>query len=248
MTASMLLERVDYAVRDGAGSRPLLTSHSAQFAPGRFACLTGPSGCGKTTILSLLAGICQPDAGLVRHGEVALSELSDAGRIDWRRQHLGLVFQTCRLIDVLDIAGHIEMVARLRGRPAIVADGLARIAALGLADRLAQRPAQLSGGEKQRVALALALCAAPAVVLADEPTAALDRENARLVAELLADFARCSNAVVVAVSHDPIMIEAADDVVHLQPPGAALQPAVPVINCVLQSSTLFERFENADSC
>lgn len=246
MTASMLLERVDYAVRDGAGSRPLLTSHSAQFAPGRFACLTGPSGCGKTTILSLLAGICKPDAGLVRHGKVALSDLSDAGRIDWRRRHLGLVFQTCRLIDVLDIAGHIEMVARLRGRPAIVADGLARIAALGLGDRLAQRPAQLSGGEKQRVALALALCAAPAVVLADEPTAALDRENARLVAELLADFARCSNAVVVAVSHDPIMIGAADDVVRLQPAGTALQPAAPVVNCVLQPTTDDERIEHEE--
>jgi putative ABC transport system ATP-binding protein len=199
----------------GSSEAMLLRGFSAEFAPGRVACLTGPSGTGKTTILSLIAGICLPDAGTVRHGATLVSGLDAAARREWRRAAVGFVFQTCRLIDVLTIAEHMQLVARLRGRPEAAAAGLALAAELGLADKLDRRPGALSGGEKQRVALAQALACGPQLVLADEPTAALDRSNAELVAATLTAYARRSGAIVVAVSHDDTVIDAADDVVRL---------------------------------
>jgi putative ABC transport system ATP-binding protein len=125
------------------------------------------------------------------------------------------VFQTCRLIDVLDVAEHMALVARLRRQPAAQAAGIGLIDRLGLGDKLGHRPAQLSGGEKQRVALAQALAARPRILLADEPTAALDRANAEAVSACLRDYAETSGAVVIAVSHDAAMITAAHDEMRL---------------------------------
>lgn len=217
MTAALALVGVDYALIDGGGSRALLNDCSLRFQPGRFACLTGPSGCGKTTILSLLAGVCLPDRGQVLDGDTDIAALPDPARRAWRANRIGLVFQTCRLIDVLTVAEHMMLVARLRSRPEAAEEGIRRARSLGLADRLHQWPAQLSGGEKQRVALAQALAHRPAIVLADEPTAALDRENAERVAVALKAYAREHDAVVVAVSHDRTMIDTADEVVTLAP-------------------------------
>jgi putative ABC transport system ATP-binding protein len=209
------IDRIDYALVEGGQRRALLSGLSQQFAPGRFACLTGPSGTGKTTILSLLAGVVRPDAGRVLDGETDIAALAPLQRAAWRRATVGLVFQTCRLIDVLSVAEHMALVARLRGRPDATAAGHRLLAQLGLAGKLGQRPGQLSGGEKQRVALAQALAARPRVVLADEPTAALDRDNAASVAAALRHYAETSGAVVVAVSHDQVMIDAAHDEVRL---------------------------------
>jgi ABC-type lipoprotein export system ATPase subunit len=216
MTAALALDDVSYALDDGGGLRMLLDGFSQVFVPGAFTCLTGPSGCGKTTILSLLAGVCTPLAGLVRFGETGVSVASALARRDWRRANVGMIFQTCRLIDVLTVAEHMALVARVRDDPDAEAEGLRLARAFGLGDRIEQRPAQLSGGEKQRVALAQALASRPAIVLADEPTAALDRDNGARVSDALIRFARDRNAVVVAVSHDPAMIAAADAVVRLE--------------------------------
>ena len=217
MTAPLALEAVSYALDDGGGRRMLLDGFSHIFSPGELTCLTGPSGCGKTTILSLLAGVCTPLAGDVRFGETRVSAASNLARRDWRRVNVGMIFQTCRLIDVLTVAGHMALVARVRDDPDAETEGLRLARAFGLSPRIDQRPAQLSGGEKQRVALAQALASRPAIVLADEPTAALDRENGARVTDALISFARDRNAVVVAVSHDPAMIDAADTVVRLTP-------------------------------
>ena len=214
----LTLDTIDYTLVEGGQSRNLLSDCSMHFAPGRFSCLTGPSGCGKTTVLSLLAGVCIPARGRVLDGTVNVSAMSDDGRRRWRASNVGMVFQTCRLIDVLRVAEHMTLVSGLRFSPEARDEGLRLLASLGLEHRLNQRPSQLSGGEKQRVALAQALAHRPAVVLADEPTAALDRENSGRVAAELINYARRQNAVVVAVSHDAAMIEAADDVVRMMPP------------------------------
>lgn len=211
----MRIEAIDVSLAEGGQLRPLLRGLCQSFQPGRFACLTGPSGTGKTTILSLLAGVVLPDRGRVLDGQTDITALSPAQRASWRRESVGLVFQTCRLIDVLTAADHMALVARLRGKPEAAAAGHRLLAQLGLASKVGQRPAQLSGGEKQRVALAQALAARPRVVLADEPTAALDRDNAATVANALRHYAETSGAVVVAVSHDQVMIETAHDEVRL---------------------------------
>jgi len=211
----MQLDRIDYALSEGGQRRLLLNGFSQAFQPGRFACLTGPSGTGKTTILSLMAGVVQPDGGHVLDGDTAISGLSVPARAMWRRASVGLVFQTCRLIDVLTVADHMALVARLRRQPEAQDAGHRLLAQFGLAGKLGQRPGQLSGGEKQRVALAQALAARPRVVLADEPTAALDRANAAAVAAALRHYAETTAAVVIAVSHDQVMIDAAHDEVRL---------------------------------
>ncbi|MGL6043069.1 MAG: ABC transporter ATP-binding protein [Sandaracinobacteroides sp.] len=215
---TLVLEEVSFHLREGGHERTLLERLSLVFEPGRFACLTGPSGCGKTTILTLLSTVIVPHGGAVLHDGIPVSRLSETGRRDWRRREVGLVFQTCRLIDVLTVREHMTLVGRLREGADAALEGVAIATSLGLGDLLSARPVQLSGGEKQRVALAQAMAHRPRILLADEPTAALDAANSALVARRLGDYARANGAVVVAVSHDHVMMEAADDLIALEKP------------------------------
>ena len=220
MTVPLELTDVMHAIVDVGRCQLVLAPLTRRFAPGSFTCIAGPSGAGKTTLLSIIAGVVTPTSGGVRHGETAVTGLTAVQRQHWRGGQVALVFQTCRLIDVLTVAEHMTLVGRLRRRPAATTEGLAWINRLGLGHRLGQRPADLSGGEKQRVALAQALAAAPALLLADEPTAALDPVNTRLVANVLGDYARSTDAVVIAVSHDATMLAAASERLHLERPAA----------------------------
>jgi putative ABC transport system ATP-binding protein len=219
-----MLEGVSHSAGSGAGRTAVLAPLTLALQPGCFVCVSGPSGAGKTTALSILAAVVTPTRGTLHHGSQSISILPEPARRDWRRRHVGLVFQTCRLFDILSADEHMALVARLRGNPAAHEAGRHWLARLGLGDRLHQRPGQLSGGEKQRVALAQALAAAPAVLLADEPTAALDAANAEIVAQTLARYADETGAVVVAVSHDRVMFNAAHHCVELEKPGTASTP------------------------
>jgi putative ABC transport system ATP-binding protein len=220
MSAPLILNEVAHAIVEGAQRQPVLASLTWGFAPGTFTCVAGPSGAGKTTLLSIIAGVVAPTSGTVSHGATPVTSLSHRQRQQWRSKEVALVFQTCRLIDVLTVAEHMALVGRLRDRPDATASGLAWVEKLGLGHRLSQRPADLSGGEKQRVALAQALAAAPSLLLADEPTAALDPVNARTVAEAIGHYARDTGAVVIAVSHDSTMFDAASDRLQLERPAA----------------------------
>jgi putative ABC transport system ATP-binding protein len=219
MSAPLILTDVAHAIVEGAQRQPVLASLTRRFVPGTFTCVAGPSGAGKTTLLSIIAGVVTPSSGKVSHGATPVTSLSHRQRQQWRSKEVALVFQTCRLIDVLTVAEHMALVGRLRGRPDATTSGLAWVEKLGLGHRLSQRPADLSGGEKQRVALAQALAAAPRLLLADEPTAALDPVNARTVAEAIGHYARDFGAVVIAVSHDATMFDAATDRLHLERPA-----------------------------
>jgi putative ABC transport system ATP-binding protein len=205
----MSINDIRLSIGDGQERRRLFDGLSLAFADRHFHCLSGPSGSGKTTVLSLLAGIVLPETGSVAHRGVRLSALNERGRRAWRVKTIALAFQTNRLIDILTVSEHLALVARIRGDPAAQARGEDWIARFGLAGKLRHRPAQLSGGEKARVALAQALAAATPVLLADEPTAALDNTNAAFVAATLRDYAETSGATVIAVSHDSAMIDAA---------------------------------------
>jgi putative ABC transport system ATP-binding protein len=180
-----------------------LAGVSASFWPGQVAVVVGPSGSGKSTLLHCLAGIVVPTHGAVRFGDT-ISVLGEAARDGWRRRHCGLVFQDFRLIDELDALGNVLLPARF-GQYRLSAELKTR------ADRLLDHfgvprrsgPAsRLSRGERQRVALARALLLDPPILLADEPTASLDRDNADAVAGELERLARAENKIVVCATHD----------------------------------------------
>ena len=218
MNIPLALEQVFHGVMEGGTEKPILAPLSRIFAPGQFHVVGGPSGVGKTTLLAILAQTVRPWRGMIHWGERNLTALTVEGQAEWRRANLGLIFQTSRLVSVMTAAEHIRMAAVVRGRPDAVARGLALLDQLGLGDKLVSLPAQLSGGEKQRVAIAQALCFEPPVLLADEPTAALDHANAALVAATLRTYARASGAVVICVSHDRAVIDAADALLMLEKP------------------------------
>lgn len=213
-----MMEDVAHAVAEGAGIKATLAPISCRFEPGRFHVVGGPSGAGKTTLLSLLSLSVRATRGTIYWGQQNLTALSPAGQAQWRRESLGLVFQTSRLVGVMTAVEHIRLAASLRGLPKAEDHGIGVLKALGMAEKLHHLPNQLSGGEKQRVAIAQALCCEPAVILADEPTASLDQANAELVAQTLHCYAVDHNAVVICVSHDHAVINAADDLIMLERP------------------------------
>ncbi len=188
------------------------------FAPGAVHLVMGPSGSGKTTLLSVLGCLLTPDAGEVRLLGCDVTRLAEEHRTTLRRRHIGFVFQAFRLFRSLSAVENVMVALDIAGRPGREARQAAEAAleAVGLADRRHRRPHELSGGEKQRVAVARALVNGPEVVLADEPTASLDAVSGLQVAALLRRLATDEGRVVAVVSHDPRLRPYADRVVVLE--------------------------------
>jgi putative ABC transport system ATP-binding protein len=178
-------------------------------------CLIGGSGSGKTTLLNVLAGVLVPSAGEVSVGEQSLFRLNEAERDIFRARHIGCVFQTLNLLLGLSVLENLTLAQHFAGIPHARARrrALELLAQLGLADRAGARPVQLSLGEQQRVAIARAVCKGPGLVLADEPTASLDDDNARASIDLLFDACRASTLIVA--SHDARLIERFETVQRL---------------------------------
>ncbi len=218
MTKALVVDAIAHGVIEGSASKPTLAPLSKRFEPGRLHVVGGPSGSGKTTLLSILALVVRPTRGAISWGTQILTDLPAARATAWRRENLGIVFQTSRLVSVMTVAEHIRLAATIRRMPCANAKGHAILGAFGMRDRLDHRPVELSGGEKQRLALAQALCATPAILIADEPTAALDQTNAEQVAAALRSYARDHHAVVICVSHDRAVIDVADDLTLLERP------------------------------
>jgi putative ABC transport system ATP-binding protein len=169
-------------------------------------CLTGRSGAGKTTLLNILCGVLVPTAGRVYLGDTDLFSLSEPERDVLRSRSIGCIFQTFNLLDGLSALENLTLAQRFAGISANQArrraDELLEL--LGLRDRAGARPPELSVGEQQRVAIARAVSKAPSLVLADEPTASLDDENALAAIELL--LATCASSTLVVVTHDARLI------------------------------------------
>ena len=212
------LDGVSHSVLEGQSEKLTLAPLSRSFEPGRLHVIGGPSGSGKTTLLSILSLSIRATRGMILWGSQNLTGLRPAAQAKWRRDHLGLVFQTSRLVGVMNAREHIRLAAAIRAMPEAEREGVSILCALGMESKLTHTPDKLSGGEKQRVALAQALCCRPSILLADEPTAALDQVNAQLVAHTLRTYARQQQAVVVCVSHDRAVIDAADDLLMLAKP------------------------------
>jgi putative ABC transport system ATP-binding protein len=205
----------------GSGtSRTLaLQGVSLELHRGELSLLMGPSGSGKSTLLAILSGLLHPDEGRVEALGRDLWAMSDDELERFRLKHCSYIFQGYNLFPALSALQQLEIVLRWgEGVPAPQARKRAEhiLARLGLANKLHLRPAQLSGGEKQRVAIGRALIKEPTFLFADEPTSALDWENGQGVIELLRQAAHERGASVLVVSHDPRLVPHADRVFHLE--------------------------------
>jgi len=201
----------------GETARPVFDGVTASLAGGRLYAVTGPSGSGKTTLLHMLAGLELPDEGDVVVLGTTVSDLDRTARARFRADTVGLVGQEPGLVPFLSARENVELGLSLRGVGPDEAESRAReaLVAVGLGERLDSRVAVLSAGERERVAVARAVAGRPAVLLADEPTARLDQANGLAVAALLSRLARETGATVVCATHDPIVMEQADEVLPL---------------------------------
>ena len=198
--------------RYGPQDAAIIAGLSWTFPPEQLHVVAGPSGSGKTTLLNLIAALDRPDAGEVWVGGERIDGLSANDSARWRRRVLGYVSQHSTLVEFLSARENVELALAVRGFGPEDATARAKrwldwVGLSKLADRRADR---LSGGEQRRVALARGLAPGPRVLLADEPTAHLDRVSGRMVIKLLQAAARDAGATVVAASHDPDLIGAAD--------------------------------------
>jgi putative ABC transport system ATP-binding protein len=177
--------------------------------------ITGPSGSGKSTLLGLLAGLAQPTAGTVRVGGREISMLSQGASRDFRRHHVGYVYQADNLLPFLTVLENVQLPLTLLGQYADVHRSLQLLDRLGLADLADRLPDQLSGGQRQRAAVAKAVVHRPTIILADEPTGALDTRNAAGVIDLLLDMQTDLGATLVMVTHDRAAASRLDQLLEL---------------------------------
>ena len=180
--------------------------------------VVGPSGCGKTTLLSILGCMLTPTEGTVRVREHSTAGLDPEELARLRRDHVGFVFQSFHLFPTLSTTDNVRLALDVRGEPRRAAKVRSReaLAKVGLAHKIKAYPRELSGGEQQRVAIARAIVGNPSIILADEPTAALDGANGQAVMKLLAELARERGHAVLIVTHDPRLLPFADRVVHIE--------------------------------
>ena len=191
---------------------------SIDIFPRQVTLLRGPSGSGKTTLLSVFGCILTPDAGDLHVGGEDVLGLNERDLAKLRLEKIGFVFQSFNLFPTLKAWENVAIALDLQGIPRKLAKDLALdvLGKVGLADRSESFPAELSGGQSQRVAIARALVSNPPIILADEPTAALDTENGRSVMELLRDMAIKDGRAVVIVTHDERVVEFSDRVLTLK--------------------------------
>ncbi|WP_399139336.1 ABC transporter ATP-binding protein [Streptomyces sp. NBUA17] len=194
---------LDRVARTYPGGVRALDDVSLTVGHGTFLAVMGPSGSGKSTLMHCAAGLDAPTSGSVRIDGQEISGLDETRRTELRRERVGFVFQAYNLIPSLSVEDNITLPLRLAGRRPDRAWLRTLTERVGLADRLAHRPAELSGGQQQRAAVVRALAAKPAVVFADEPTGALDLRSAHQVLDLLRGLVDDLGQTVVMVTHDP---------------------------------------------
>ncbi|HYM51472.1 MAG TPA: ABC transporter ATP-binding protein [Candidatus Limnocylindrales bacterium] len=204
---------LDYATGDTVAHA--VDTVSLQVPPGSFLGLIGPSGSGKSSLMYLLSGLKQPSRGAIGFEGREFARLSAGALMRLRRTRFGFVFQQHFLINYLTVLEN-TLVGAVQPTPDAVRRALALLDRVGLRDRAAARPYQLSIGQRQRVAVARALVHQPSLIFADEPTAALDQATGQQVIALLADYRREMGSSVVVVTHDPDMLVGADRVFHMR--------------------------------
>jgi putative ABC transport system ATP-binding protein len=218
MSPIIQIQNLNHAYGKGALKKPVLNDINLEVNPGEIVLLTGPSGSGKTTLLSLVGALRSMQEGSLRILDNELLKASKRRQIQVRSQ-IGFIFQAHNLLKCLTAWENVDMSLKLH-KHASLADrrekAIAMLSAVGLADRANYYPENLSGGQKQRVAIARALVSQPRLILADEPTAALDKQSGRDVVEIMQRLAREQNCAILLVTHDNRILDIADRIVNME--------------------------------
>nr|WP_234996810.1 ABC transporter ATP-binding protein [Planktothrix sp. PCC 11201] len=206
------------AYQSGRQRVQVLQNINLEVEQGDIQLLMGPSGSGKTTLLSIIAGLLTPTAGQVFLLGEEITKLSRTQLAEFRLHNIGFIFQGFNLFPALTALENVELALHLkgiRGRNARE-EAKTRLEQVGLQDKINLLPQDLSGGQKQRVAVARALAGEPPLIMADEPTAALDSTSGRAVIDLLKTLAKQENTTVLMVTHDPRIMDVADSILTLE--------------------------------
>jgi len=209
---------IQMTYKSGSASFVALKDIDLSVPLGGIQLLMGPSGSGKTTLLSILAGILTPTSGVVHLLGQDITKMSSGNLSKFRLENVGFIFQGFNLFPALTAAENIEVALSLkgiRGRKARQ-ESLDLLTKVGLAIKADTLPRNLSGGQKQRIAIARALAGSPQLIMADEPTAALDSHNGQIIIELLCELAKQRGTTVVIVTHDPRIKVFADYITHME--------------------------------
>ena len=215
--ASVQLRDLAITVGQGRAGRHLMIPTTLDIAAGAVTCILGPSGSGKSTLLKVLAALLPPTSGTAIVAGEDVSQLSPREALRFRRESVGLVYQQYNLFDTLSAEENVALPLELKGVPrsAAMSQARERLAMMGLGEVARDRPATLSGGEQQRVAIARAMVAQTPVLLADEPTGALDSVAARQVVDTIVSSAQ-QGACCVVVTHNDRVAAASDHVLQLR--------------------------------
>ncbi|WP_409491967.1 ABC transporter ATP-binding protein [Amycolatopsis sp. cmx-11-12] len=212
---ALKLESVSKVYGSGDGAVTALNGVTVEVRRGTFTAVMGPSGSGKSTFLHCAAGLDRASSGRVLLGDTELSRLKEKALTELRRTRIGFIFQAYNLLPSLNVLQNITLPMRLAGKKPDPQWMREIVEGVGIAKRLEHRPSELSGGQQQRVAIARALITRPEVVLADEPTGALDTRTARQVLDLLRSTVDDMGQTVLMVTHDPVAASAAHGVLFL---------------------------------
>lgn len=211
--SDIVFEHVEKQYKVGDVTIDAVKDASFSIRHGEFSVVLGPSGAGKTTVLNMLGGMDRASGGRILVGERDIVPLNAKELNLYRRYDVGFVFQFYNLMPNLTALENVELARQVCKAPLDPAETLERV---GLADRMNNFPAQLSGGEQQRVAIARALCKNPELLLCDEPTGALDSETGRMVLELLHEVCRDMGKTVIIITHNAAIVPAAQRVIRMK--------------------------------
>ena len=212
------LKNVDKIYTETAVPVHAVNCVNLEFEEGEFAAIVGPSGCGKTTLLNLIGGLDSPTTGEIHIDQVNVGALNKRALTDFRMNHIGFVFQAYNLIPVLTAIENVSFIMELQKVPK--KERLARanelLKAVGLEDRINDRPSRLSGGQQQRVAVARALASKPRFVLADEPTANLDSKSTNDLLDIMRELNQKEGITFIFSTHDKRVIDRAKRIITLE--------------------------------
>lgn len=216
MSTILSVQEVQKIYKTDSGNVTALRGVSCDFEEGKFHAIIGRSGSGKSTLLHVLSGLDRPTSGQVLMNGKDIYAMNDSQMAAFRRRHMGFVFQQFNLLNEYTVKKNICMPLLLDGKKPDMVFFNEIVTTLGLADKLAKYPSELSGGEQQRVAIARSLLAKPELIIADEPTGNLDKRTGDETMDLLICCAAKYGQTLIVVTHDPLVANRADVVLQLE--------------------------------